>query len=130
MPSPVLLRVALALDRLDGLVDSILQELEAVAHNDLGVPVALSLVIEFLPIIDAFAGRKLALRCRLRPEQSRIREGNHYFRRPFNASWADVGRRSGVMHYVGECRCRVSGARMVGQSDAGFRVSRRAARNS
>jgi len=37
------LRIALALDRLDGLVDSILQELKAVARNDLGVAVALSL---------------------------------------------------------------------------------------
>ena len=102
MPSPVLLRVALALDRLDGLVDSILQELKAVAHNDLGVPVALSLVIEFLPIIGVFAGRKLTFRFHLRPEQSRVREGNHYFCRPFNSSWADVGRRHGVMHYVRE----------------------------
>jgi hypothetical protein len=66
------------------------------------MPVALSLIIEFLPIIGVFAGRKLTFRFHLRPEQSRVRDGNRYFRRPFDASWADVGRRNGVMHYVRE----------------------------
>ena len=68
------------LDRLDGLVDSILQELKAVARNDLGVAVALSFVIEFLPIIGVgVAGRKLTLRFCLRPQQSRIWEGKPPF---------------------------------------------------
>jgi len=108
------LRIGPALDRLDGFVDIILQDLKPVARNDLRVPVALSLVIEFLPIIAIdFAGRKLALRFCLRPEQSRIREGNYHFHPPFNVSWADVGRRSGAMHYVRECRCRISRIRMA-----------------
>jgi hypothetical protein len=39
------------LDGLDGLIDRTLQELQAAAHNHLGVPVALTLLVEFLPLI-------------------------------------------------------------------------------
>src|SRR5262249_31782718 len=125
------LRIGPALDHLDGLVDSILQDLKTVARNDLRVTVALSLVIEFLPIIGIhFAGRKLARRFCLRPKQSWIRQGNHHFHPPFNASWVDVGRRRDAMHYVNESRCRISRIRMAWQSGAGFGVGWRAARNS
>ena len=40
------------LDGLDGLIDRTLQELQAAAHNHLGVPVALTLLVKFLPLIS------------------------------------------------------------------------------
>jgi hypothetical protein len=57
--------------------DRVLQPLETIARNELGVPIALPLVIEFLAFVGIGIGRlELAIGLDCRHEQRTIRQGH------------------------------------------------------
>src|SRR5262249_22256515 len=59
----------------DCLIDRTLQELKAVARNPLGVPIALPLIVELLPVIrTGFVGLELAVGFRQTAEERLVRQ--------------------------------------------------------